>query len=75
MVFANTVTDANIYTKVSTITRMDKKPEARANNRTAPETPIRKNKRAKIQIERTRNTGLVSRCSSKKILQCLRCNK
>lgn len=50
MVFANTVTDANIYTKVSTITKMDKKPEARVNNRTAPEALIRKNKRAKIQI-------------------------
>ncbi len=62
MVFANTVTDANIYTKVSTIRRMDKKPGARVNNRTAPETLLLKNKRAKIQIERTLNTGLVSRC-------------
>ena len=62
MVFANTVTDANIYTKVSTIRRMDKKPGARVNNRTAPETLLRKNKRAKFQIDGTQNTGLVSRC-------------
>lgn len=62
MVFANTVTDANICTEVSTSKRMDKKPEVRASNHTDPETLLHKNKEVKIQIAKTRYTGLVSRC-------------
>lgn len=62
MVFANTVTDANICTEVSTSKRTEKKPEVRANNHIAPGTLLHKNKEAKIQIAKTQNTGLVSRC-------------
>ena len=62
MVFANTVTDVNTCTEVSTSKRMDKKPEVRANNHTAPEILLHKNKEAKIQIAKTQNIGLVSRC-------------
>lgn len=46
MVSVNTGTDVNICTKVSTSKRMDKKPEARASNRTAQETPVLKEKEA-----------------------------
>lgn len=62
MVSANTVTDANICTKVSTIKKMDKKPEARVSNPTAPETPLLKDKSPLIQIDASPNTGPVSRC-------------
>ena len=62
MVFANTVTDVNICTKVSTNKRMAKKPEVKASNPTAPETLPLKNKETQIQIEMSPNIGLVSRC-------------
>lgn len=74
MVFVNTVTDVNIYTEVSTNKRMDKKPEVKASNRTAPETLIHKVKRIKIQIDTSQNTELVSSCSRRKTSLCSRCN-
>ena len=73
MVTANMGTDANICTKVSNNTGMDKRPEVTVNNRTVQETPLNKKKNLKIQIDTISDIAPDTKSSRRKISAFLKC--